>query len=250
MSEKYNYSGSGGMLAGGISKIVAQSLNILPSIFQGITGLGQLFRANRLEDQYQRPEAVIAPSVERLVKYTYGKTLANDIPGGEMARNQIGGGLAAGLKAASEMSQGSEAYGALADMSGKAGNNYANLAEITARDIKGSQGNYENALSVKAEEEKRVWEWNEAQPYLMAAQAAQQLRGSGLQNVNAGMKNVMGSTAEYINPDFNSSLTWGNGIGTGNSSIPPKFTYAEYLKTNKLPKNSETYKEYLYHLSL
>jgi hypothetical protein len=207
-----------GIATGGTSEILSQVLNILPSIFQGITGIGQMNKARKLEEQYPRPEATIAPSVDKLVNYSYGKTLANDIPGGDMARGQIGGGLAAGLKAASELGSGSEAYGALGEMTGRAGGNYAELAKITAQDIAGKEGVYENALGVKANEENRVWEWNKAQPYLQAAQAAQQLRDSGTKNLNAGAKNVFGSTAEYINPDFNSSLLWGNGNNKGGMS--------------------------------
>ena len=77
------------------------------------------------------------------------------------------------------------------------------------------------ALGVKAGEENRVWDWNEAQPYQQAAQIAAMLRDSGLKNINSGVKNVFGAGAEYAsstNQDFNSSLMWGkgkSGVGEG-----------------------------------
>jgi len=203
-----------GIATGGTSEIIGQVLNILPSIFQGIAGIGQMNRAKKLEEQFPRPTAEIAPSVNKLVNYSYGQTLRNDVPGGDIYRNQIGGGLAAGLKAASEMGAGSEAYGALSGMVGNAGNSYANMAADTAKQIAGYEEGYKGALGVKANEENRVWDWNKAQPYMMAAEEARALRDSGPRNVNASLKNVFGSTAEYLNPDMNSSMLWG---GKGNA---------------------------------
>lgn len=202
-----------GVATGGTSEIISQVLNIIPSIFQGISGLGQLGKARRLESMYPRPEAVIAPSVNKLVNYSYGQTLRNDIPGGEMYRNEIKGGLSAGLKAASEMGSGSEAYGALAKMEGNANDAFGDMAKTTAQQIMGYEDSYKNSLLARGNEENRVWDWNKRDLYLQAAQTAQGLRDSGLRNVNSGMKNVFGSTAEYINPDFNSSLLWGSGKG-------------------------------------
>jgi hypothetical protein len=199
-----------GIATGGTSEIVSQLLNILPSIFQGISGISQMSRANKLEEQYPRPDAVIAPSVDKLVNYSYGQTLRNDIPGGDMYRNEIKGATAAGMKAASEMGSGAEAYGALSGMVGNEGKNFANMAKTTAQQIAGYEGEYKDSLGVKANEENRVWEWNKAQPYLMAADAARALRDVGPRNINESGKNIFGSTAEYINPDFNSSLIWGN----------------------------------------
>lgn len=237
MPNPYNYSGKGGMLSGGntgfmpslastaarvglgvatggTSEIIAQILNILPSIFQGITGARQLSQAKRMEAENPRPEAEIAPSVNKLVNYSYGRTRAQDIPGGTIARNEIKGATSAGLRAASERAQGSEAFGLMGEMVGREQNAFGGLARDTAQQVAGYQGDYMNALGVKANEENRVWDWNKADPYMMAAQIAQQLRDSGLKNVSSGMKNIFGSGAEYMasqSPDFQSSLLFGRG---------------------------------------
>ncbi len=203
-----------GVATGGTSEIIAQVLNLIPSIFQGITGARQLSQAKRIEAENPRPEATIAPSVNKLVNYSYGRTLATDIPGGTIARDEIKGATAAGLRAASERAEGSEAFGLMGDMVGREQNAFSDLAGRTAREVAGYQGDYMNALGVKANEENRVWNWNEADPYIMAAQVAQQLRDSGLKNVSSGMKNIFGSGAEYMasqSPDFQSSLLFGRG---------------------------------------
>lgn len=195
---------------GGISEIIAQVLNIVPSIFQGITGQKQLRRAEDIESQYPRPEAEIAPSIEKRTDYLYGKTLARDIPGGEMYRGEIKGATAAGISAASQLGEGSEAYGMLGQLVGREQGAFVDLAKTTAQQVAGYEQSYADSLLAKGEEEKRVWEWDKARPYLSAAQIASQLRESGMQNVSSGMKNIFGSTAEYVSPDFNSSLLLGN----------------------------------------
>ena len=207
-----------GMATGGTSEIIAQVLNIIPSIFQGITGASQLRKANRIEAQNPRPEAEIAPSINKLTDYSYGRTFAQDIPGGEMYRGEIKGATAAGMRAASELGSGSEAYGMLGQMAGREQNAFSDLARTTAQQVAGYQGDYMNALESKAQEENRVWDWNKAEPYLMAAQIARQLRDSGLRNINSGMKNVFGSAAEYgasMDQDFNSSILFGRGNNNG-----------------------------------
>jgi hypothetical protein len=207
---------------GGVSEIVAQVLNLIPSIFQGITGFKQMKQADQIEAANPRPEAVIAPSIDKLTNYAYGQTLNQDIPGGEMYRNEIKGATAAGIKAASELGSGSEAYGMLGELVGRQQGAFGDLAKMTAQQVQGSKGEYMNALGVKANEENRVWNWNEADPYQQAAQIAQALRDSGLKNKNSALKNVFGSGAEYLsstNPDFNSSLMWGKGNNKGTGSI-------------------------------
>lgn len=203
-----------GAATGGTSEIISQVLNLIPSIFQGITGASQLKKAQRIEDQNPRPEATIAPSIDKMVNYSYGQTLNQDVPGGEMYRNEIKGATAAGMNAASQLGSGSEAYGMLGNLVGKEQNSIGDLAKMTAQQVQGNKGEYLNALGTKAQEENRVWDWNKAQPYLQAAQIAAMLRDSGMKNINAGGKNVFGSGAEYAssmnqNQDFNSSLTWG-----------------------------------------
>jgi len=192
-----------------LSTIVSQVLNIVPSIFQGVVGGRQLKQAKELESQYPRPTAEIAPSIDKLTSYAYGRTLRQDIPGGEIARGEIKGATAAGLRAASELGSGAEAYGMLGELVGREQGQLAGLAKLTAQQVSGYESDYMNALPLKAQEEQRVWEWNQAQPYLQAAAIAQQLRQSGLKNLYSGGANIFGSTAEAISPDFNSSLLYG-----------------------------------------
>jgi len=223
-----------GVATGGGSEIVSQVLNLIPSIFQGITGARQLNQAKQIEAQNPRPEATIAPSIDKMVNYSYGQTLNQDVPGGEMYRNDIKGATSAGMNAASQLGSGSEAYGMLGQLVGREQNQFGDLAKLTAQQVQGNKGEYMNALGTKAQEENRVWDWNKAQPYLQAAQIASQLRDSGTKNLYSGTANAFGSAAEATSPDFNSSLLWGkNGKSTGgNVSMDELMKAIKQIKGN------------------
>jgi hypothetical protein len=209
-----------GVATGGTSEIVSQVLNLIPSIFQGIIGGSQLSKANKIEAQNPRPTAEIAPSINKMVDYAYGQTLDQDVPGGAMYRGEIKGATAAGMKAASELGSGSEAYGMLGQLVGREQNQFGDLAKLTAERVAGKESAYMNTLGEKASEENRVWDWNKAQPYLMAAKVAAELRDSGMKNIYSGGANALGAGAEWASPDFNSSVLWGSNNRGSGSGIP------------------------------
>jgi hypothetical protein len=194
-------------------------MNLIPQVFKGIFGASQLSKANTIEAQNKRPTAEIAPSINKLTNYTYGQTLNQDIPGGEMYRNEIKGATSAGMNAASQLGSGSEAYGMLGKLVGQQDNAMGDLAKTTAQDVAGKQGAYEGALQTKAGEENRVWDWNKAQPYLQAAQMAAQLRNSGMTNIFGGLQSAGGIGAAATSPDFNAALNSGKGYGGSGGSI-------------------------------
>ncbi len=192
------------------SGVLAAIISAIPAIYQGISGAVQRNRANKIEDQNPRPDASIMESINKLVNYNYGRTLVNDIPGGDLYRDEIKGASAAGIRAASELNKGSEAYGALGKIISNEQGSFADMAKVTAQQVAGYQGNYANSLLAKANEEERMWNWNTGNKYLQAAQIAAQLRNSGTQNIFSGISNLAGVASESIAPDFHSSL---NGYG-------------------------------------
>lgn len=196
---------------------IASLIGAATSAVQGIWGIAQQNKARRLEEQYPRPTAEMAPAIKQLMGYAYGRTLDQDIPGGEIYRNQIAGATASGIKAASAMGRGAEAYGALDRMVQGGQKSYAQMGAQAAQQRYNAQGNYMDVLQGPAyQEQRRVDYWNKEMPYLQAAQAAQQLRESGGQNIMAGVKNIGGIATSAVagNNDILSSLL---GRGTGGS---------------------------------
>lgn len=183
--------------------IISNVTNLIPSIIQGGVGISQLNKAKKIEEQNQRPEASVLPAVQKMSDYAYGQTFAQDIPGGEIARNQIMAAAASGTKAATERGRGSEAFGFMRDVTLGGQNQFSDIARQTAEYVSGRKQDYLGTLPALAQEQERVWNWNEAQPYLYAAESARQLRESGTKNIYGGVSNLFGSGAEAI------SSIWG-----------------------------------------
>ena len=196
---------------------IASLIGAATSAVQGIWGAVQQGRANRLEREYPRPTATMDPAIKQLQGYAYGRTLDQDIPGGEIYRNQIAGATSSGIKAASQMGGGAEAYGALDRLVYGEQKNLAQMGVKAAEQRYDAQGNYMSVLQGPVyQENRRVDYWNKEMPYLQAAQAAQKLRESGAQNIMAGVKNIGGIATSAVagNNDILSSLL---GRGTGGS---------------------------------
>ena len=192
---------------------ISLALASIPSLIKGIFGGFQLNKANKIESQNPRPTAEVAPAINQMVNYNQGLAQAQDIPGGEMARNQIGGATSAGINAASKLSSGAEGIGAVGKMVQSGQQAQEGLAQQTAQYVSANQGKYANSLQELGQEQNRVWDWNKAQPYQQAAQMASQLRNSGMQNIMGGVSNLFGGAAAATTPDFNSALASGGGYG-------------------------------------
>jgi len=180
---------------------IAALIGAATSAIQGITGGFQLNKARQLERQYPRPTATVAKSIQDLQGYAYSRALDQDIPGGDIYRDEIRGATSAGLSAASKLGSGAEAYGALDRLVLGQQKNFAQMAAKAAEQRYAAQGTYMDVLKGPVyEEERRVDYWNKEMPYLQAAQAALNLKNSGSQNIMAGVKNIAGSVSGLLSP--------------------------------------------------
>jgi hypothetical protein len=178
--------------------IIAGLIAAIPSIIQLVQGGQQKKEAQQIENQNPRPNMPIPESINKYANYAYGRTLNQDIPGGDIYRNEIKGATAAGMRAASELGGGAEAYGMMGNLVGREQNAYGNLAKLTAQQVAGYQGDYMDALRVKGGAESQQFGWNEAEPYMRAANIAMALRNSGIKNQFAGVSSLAGIGAEAV----------------------------------------------------
>lgn len=212
------------------------------SAIQGIAGLFQQNKAKKLEDQYPRPVATVSPAIKKLTGYAFARTLDQDLPGGELYRNEIKGATSAGIRAASELGSGAEAYGLLGRLNQNQNASFAELAKLTAQQVRGAQGQYMDVLAgPQYQEERRVDYWNNEMPYLQAAQTAQQLRWSGGQNLMASAKNIGGVATEALTPDLYEAI-----YGTNRGRAVNKKQLSEEDITAAVEKilKSSTYNSY------
>ena len=191
-------------------------LSIIPSIIQAIQSKRMMKQADELESQYQRPDYQISPSVTGMVDYAKGLTRRGDMPGGQMMRNQMGEATAAGITAMKEMGTGAEAYGGISKL--VRGEHEAlreqgiDLAELNRM----GESQYLQSLGVQAGEERAKWEWEEADPYIMAAGKATELRTTGIEGRMDAFSDMAGVGAGFLGGM--DEIDWGSIFGGKNNT--------------------------------
>jgi len=178
---------------------LAALIGAASSAIQAISGISQKNKAANLETEYPRPEAKQSPLIKELLALAKGKTMDQDIPGGNIYRDEIKGATSEGIRAASELGSGAEAYGMLHKLISGEQKSFTNLAAMTKDRVAGAEANYMNILAGPAyQDERRVDYWNKEMPYMQAAQAAQQLNQSGGMNQMSAVKNIAGIASALL----------------------------------------------------
>lgn len=206
-----------GLAAAGVSSLVG----LIPSIIQAIQSKKMMKQADQLESQYKRPEYEIAPSVTGMVDYSRGMTKMGDLPGGQMIRNQMGEATAAGITAMKELGTGAEAFGGISQLIRGEQEGLRDQQIDIATMNQQNQSQYLSTLGVQAGEERSKWEWEEADPYIMAATKAAQLRQSGTEGRMDAFSDMAGVGAGFMGGldeiDWKSIFSKSNSGGGENS---------------------------------
>ena len=173
-------------------------LGLVPSIIQAIQSKKLMKQADELESQYRRPGYEIPSSVTGMVDYAKGLTQRGDMPGGQMYRNQLGEATAAGITAMKEMGVGSEAYGGISQLLRGQQEGLREQQLDLSRLNQMGESQYLQSLGVQAGEERAKWEWEEADPYIMAAGKAAELRKSGLEGRMDAFSDMAGVGSSFL----------------------------------------------------
>ena len=156
---------------------------------QGMIDEGQAMSANNL-----RPEMMTPQAIQMMMSMAKGRQY-QDLPGMTAMQNQIGKATAGGVKAMERMGTGAEAFGGIADLYSNQMDAEANLGIQGAQYRDDNQRDYMGALEGLGDWQQQAWNWNEADPYLMAQNKAAALETAGRQGQWEGLKNKMGSWA-------------------------------------------------------
>lgn len=212
--------------------VIGGGLDLAGNILGGIMGnrmgkkqisLGNdmISEAQKLSAAYQRPEMQTPEAINMMMQLSQGRQYQN-LPGMNMAQNQLGQSTASGMSAINEMSSGSEGIGAIANLYANQMKGQQNLAIQNAQYQDQNQQQYLGALEGLGNWQQKAWQWNKADPYLMAQEKAAQLEMMGRQGAWEGLKNKMGSWAETFKGAGNSlgnmAMQYGasGGFGGGN----------------------------------
>lgn len=157
-------------------------------------GQGMIDEARDLSSAFKRPEFQTPAAIKMMMDISRGMQFEN-MPGLTTMMNQVDKATAGGVKAINEMGVGSEGIGAVADLYASAMDKKAGLGAQNAQFMRSAKEGYLGDLSTLGDWEQRGWEWNEADPYLMAQQKAAALETAGRSGQWEGLKNKMGSWA-------------------------------------------------------
>ena len=120
------------------------------------------------------------------------------MPGGQMMRNQMGEATAAGITAMKEMGRGTEAYGGISELVRGEQEGLREQQIDLAQLNQLGESQYLQSLGIQAGEERSKWEWEEADPYMMAAYKAAELRKSGLEGRMGAFSDMAGVGAGFL----------------------------------------------------
>lgn len=203
---------------------IGAGLGLAGNIFSGVQGIRagnkqmelsqQMLDQAALLQQMERPEFVIPEAIRKSVDIAQGRQYQR-LPGADIFQNQLEKSTAAGVGAIGEMSSGAEAIGALSNLYANQMGQQSDLAAREAAYRDQAQREYIGSLEGLGEWEQRKWQWEEADPYLQAQQAAAQLQTAGMQGQWEGLKTRMGSWGEMF-----------QGIGNTAASTLPMMQYA------------------------
>lgn len=175
-------------MAFGLGSLISGAVGLIGGGIQLLTGNSQRRQANRLEASNVLPRAEINPYILQNLAFA-NQRAAQGLPAEQynLALQNIGRNQASVLR----QFQRGGASTSLASI--LRGTNDATL-QLDATNAQARQQNQlyaDQARLTAAQEQQRVWEWNEAQPYLRNLERIGQLRQSGNQNFFGGLGTIL-----------------------------------------------------------
>jgi hypothetical protein len=186
-----------------IGAAIGQGLEFAGNIFSAIQGarlgkkqmqMGQQMRqeGQELSAAYERPELQTPQAIQQQMRGLQGRQY-QQMPGMQMAQNQISQATAQGVGAMERRGQGAEAFGGISQLYGQQMGAQQGLAQQQAQYQDTAQQQYLQGLEGLGDWQQQNWQWNQADPYLQAQQKASQLESMGRGAEWQGMQQKMGA---------------------------------------------------------
>ena len=179
------------MLPLGALPAIGLGLDIGKGLFQGMLGLGQLFRGNRMKPKrptYEIPE-------EAKAQLALDQQLLNArTPGAVQAEQNIAQQQAAAVGNIQQGATDAQTILAVAGATqGTANRAYNNLATMEAQDYQRRLGNLKRSQAQMIAERQRAFQINQYQPFLDATATKAGLTEGGFQNIYGGIGSMAGA---------------------------------------------------------
>lgn len=192
-------------------------ISMLPSIFKGVTGIGQLLGG--LFGQAKRPTYEIPKSATDSLNVAKGLASQTKLPGQEIYETQLGEKTANMTKSIERMGGGGAGLGALSNIYAQESGAKRNLAMDAARYYAGNQQQLKSSLGQMAQYEDKKWQKNIGDKYDEEAGASSALIEGGLKNTSTALGDVAGS--HFYDKLFNGTGNTGGVGGSGTQGNIP-----------------------------
>jgi hypothetical protein len=215
---------------------IGAGLEIGGNIFAGIQGarlgkkqmqMGQQMRqeGQEMSAANQRPEMQTPQAYQQMMRMMQGGQF-EQMPGMQMAQNQIAQATAGGIGAMERRGTGAEAFGGISQLYGQQMGQQRGLAQEQAQFQEGRRGEYLQGLEGLGGLQQQQWQWEQADPYMQAQQQAAMLQQQGRQGEWEGMKTKMGSWAEAFSGAGGAAAGMGQQL---QSAFPGGFGGGEFM---------------------
>jgi len=175
----------------------------IPAIAQGVTGVYQTVKGNQLEKQAgERPEYEIPEEVLQALEATRTRANQTRLPGQSAIESQIKASTASTAGRMSEAAgSSSELLGALAQAGLGEQQNMMNLGIKSAQLQDQRQAELIDFLKKMGSYRDKEFQANEMNPWQEAMAASSAMKGSGMQNIFAGVSDVAGIGLNQVTND-------------------------------------------------
>lgn len=175
------------------------ALSAAVPLAQGIYGIAQKAKANKLRKQFDQPMYAIPGAIDEATGIAQSLAYDPSLPGQSLIEAGLDRGLASGNRAIMEAGMsGAERLAAInAGVGNRLDANTA-LALQMAQQQQQDMQNYQNALNTVAGYQDKQWQLNKQQPWKDAMEAANRLDEAGAQNMMTALKDVTGVGAAAI----------------------------------------------------
>lgn len=191
--------GTGGLSAATALNPYTAALGLAQPLFQMGLGIAQNVRANKILNNAERPTAVVPQALIESQRMFNNRVMSGMMPGQQFAADQIAGAQAAAMRNATNMGGSAQnRIGTMLASQALADNSYANLNAQSAQYQMQQQQALANVLGQVANEQNRVWQYNEADPYAALMAAAQREKDAANRNIYGAIGGAGGAIASGI----------------------------------------------------
>lgn len=193
-------SGGGANPVSAMNPITA-GLQALPEAYKAGLAIKQAIDANRIRKNLVRPDMTISQGMNEATDVARMSAMDTRLPGQDIIQEQLARNLATSVGGIMNSGGGSsERMAAMVGANQAGADALASLGVSAAQMQQADQQALANQMNLVGQQQDRMWDWNQRQKFLSAAQRASELGNSANTNMYSALKGLGGAAASAIQP--------------------------------------------------